>query len=200
VCYYSDQRDPKHGQKLAHQVSRDLKNWDPPVDDVAYELYIARPGMTVIAYIPPIAKWILVHEFPVGNSSSYGVNYPVYYRLADSPLDFRHAEGHPIIINNTTAPNASPYVVWTPFGGSNGTIIVSDADRSSVYTNQFGGADDKWKEHSTLAGATYSRAVHVLNKYPDHLAIFGGETFDDMGAGKLTPFTITVMDLKSILG
>jgi hypothetical protein len=45
VCYYSDQRDPKHGQKLVHQVSSDLKNWDPPVDDVAYPTYSDRPGM-----------------------------------------------------------------------------------------------------------------------------------------------------------
>jgi hypothetical protein len=27
ICYYSDQRDPKYGQKLAHQTSRDLRHW-----------------------------------------------------------------------------------------------------------------------------------------------------------------------------
>ena len=41
--------------------------------------------MTVITYIPPLKKWILVHELPIGNSSSHGVNYPVYYVMADSP-------------------------------------------------------------------------------------------------------------------
>ncbi|KAK3372307.1 Sialidase [Podospora didyma] len=200
VCYYSDQRDPKHGQKLAHQVSKDLINWDPPVDDVAYDEYIARPGMTVVAWIPPISKWILVHEFPRGNSSSYGVNYPVYYRLADSPLDFRLSEGLPIVINNNTAPNASPYVVWSPSGGTpNGTIVVSDADRGVVYTNRFGGATDAWEEHATPAGATYSRAIHILKDHPDHLMIFGGETFDDFGKGLLTPFTATVVNLTEIL-
>ncbi|KAK4446511.1 Sialidase [Podospora aff. communis PSN243] len=199
VCYYSDQRDPDHGQKLAHQVSKDLRNWDPPVDDVSYDLYIARPGMTVVIYIPPIKKWILVHEFPVGNSSSHGVNYPVYYRLADSPLDFRLSEGLPIVINNKTAPNASPYVTWSPLGGPNGTIVVSDADNPQVYTNRFGGAVDKWEENATPAGATYSRAIHILNKHPDHLMIFGGETFDDMRAGKLTPFTATVVSLTETL-
>jgi len=180
VCYYSDQRDPKHGQKLSHQVSKDLKNWDPPVDDVAYEQYMARPGMTVVVYIPPVKKWILVHEYPIGNSSSHGSHYPVYYRLADSPLDFRLSEGLPIVINENFVPNASPYVTWSPSGGPNGTIVVSDADRPHVYTNQFGGQVDKWKAHMTPAGATYSRAIHILNHYPDHLLIFGGETFDDM--------------------
>ncbi|GKT46092.1 uncharacterized protein ColSpa_06273 [Colletotrichum spaethianum] len=199
VCYYSDQRDPDHGQKLAHQVSTDLRTWGPVVDDVAYDEYLARPGMTVIAWIPPIKKWILVHEFPVGNSSSHGVNYPVYYRLADSPLDFRLSEGLPIVVKNQTAPNASPYVVWSPIGGPNGTIVVSDADRSQVYTNQFGGDINEWEEHATPAGATYSRAIQILRQYPDHLVIYGGETYDNLGAHLLTPFTATVVNLRSIL-
>ncbi|KZL79002.1 glycoside hydrolase family 93 protein [Colletotrichum incanum] len=199
VCYYSDQRDPDHGQKLAHQVSTDLRTWGPVVDDVAYDEYLDRPGMTVIARIPPIKKWILVHEFPVGNSSSHGANYPVYYRLADSPLDFRLSEGLPIVINNQTAPNASPYVVWSPVGGPNGTIVVSDADRSQVYTNQFGGDVDKWEEHATPAGSTYSRAIQFLRQYPDHLVIYGGETYDNLGRHLLTPFTATVVDLTKIL-
>ncbi|KAK2784590.1 hypothetical protein FQN53_008417 [Emmonsiellopsis sp. PD_33] len=199
IAFYSDQRDPDHGQKLSHQVSKDLTTWDDPVDDVAYDEYLARPGMTVVTYIPPIEKWIVVHELPVGNSSSHGVNYPVYYRLADSPLDFRHSEGIPIVIDDSIAPNASPYVTWSPVGGKYGTIVVSDADNPQVYTNRFGGDRDKWERHETPAGATYSRAIHILKDHPDHLMIFGGETFDNMGLGLLTPFSATVVDLNKIL-
>ena len=199
IAYYSDQRDPKHGQKLAHQTSTDLKTWGPVVNDVAYDLYEARPGMTVVAYIPPIKKYILVHEFPIGNSSSYGSNYPVYYVMADSPLDFGQEKGRPIVISNTSVPNASPYVVWSPLGGPNGTIVVSDADRRQVYTNRFGGALDKWEEHATPAGAVYSRAIQVLKDHPDHLMIYGGETFDDRGKGLYTPFSATVLDLNEVL-
>ncbi|KAF2852731.1 glycoside hydrolase family 93 protein [Plenodomus tracheiphilus IPT5] len=199
IAYYSDQRDRKHGQKLAHQTSSDLKTWSSVVNDVAYDEYLARPGMTIVAYIPPMKKWILVHELPIGNSSSYGVNYPVYYVMADSPLDFGREKGCPIIINNTTAPNASPYVVWSPLGGPNGTIIVSDADRSQVYTNSFGGAKDKWEEHATPAGAVYSRAIQIFAKYPNRLLLYGGETFDDMGKGKHVPFSATVVHLDEVL-
>jgi len=180
-------------------VSRDLRNWDPPVNDVAYDLYIARPGMTVVAWIPPIKQWILVYEFPIGNSSSHGVNYPVYYRLASSPLEFRYSEGLPIVINNTTAPNASPYVVWSPVGGPNGTIVVSDADNQRVYTNQFGGDINKWEMHDTPAPVTYSRAIHILAKHPNNLLLFGGESFDNMRAGLLTPFSATVVNLEETL-
>ncbi|KAK5636978.1 hypothetical protein RRF57_012690 [Xylaria bambusicola] len=199
VVYYSDQRDPKHGQKLAHQVSKDMKHWDPPVDDVAYDLYEARPGMTVITYVPTIDKWILVHERPIGNSSSYGSNYPVYYVTADNPLDFRLSKGQPIVVNNTIVPNASPYIVWSPTGGPNGTIVVSDADRRQVWTNRAGGDVNAWEEHATPAGAVYSRAVQIFKRRPDHLMIYGGETFDDMGAGVHTPFSATVVNLKDIL-
>ena len=55
--FYSDQRDPLHGQKLAHQESDDLLEWGPVVNDVAYLNYTVRPGMTVIDYIEPIDKW-----------------------------------------------------------------------------------------------------------------------------------------------
>jgi hypothetical protein len=199
VAYYSDQRDPKHGQKLAHQESTDLRKWGPVINDVAYELYEARPGMTVVEYIPPIDKWILVHERPIGNSSSYGVNYPVYYVLADTPLEFGKNEDIPIVINGTRAPNASPYVVWSPLGGPNGTIVVSDADRRTVYTNTHGGDVNKWEEHGTPAGAVYSRAIQIFKHRPDHLMVYGGETYDNFDAGLHTPFSATVVSLRKTL-
>ncbi len=115
------------------------------------------------------------------------------------PVGFPSSEGLPIEINNEFAPNASPYVVWSPAGGPNGTIVVSDADNSQVYTNRAGGAIDKWEMHATPAGSTYSRSIHILGGKPDHLMIFGGETFDNIGAGLLTPFTATVVKLEKIL-
>jgi len=199
AVFYSDQRDPKHGQKLAHQTSTDLKHWGPVVNDVTYDEYLARPGMTVVAFIPPLKKWILVHELPIGNSSSYGVNYPVYYVMADSPLEFGKNKGRPIIIGNNTAPNASPYVVWSSLGGPNGTIVVSDADRSQVYTNRAGGDPDAWEEHYTPAGAVYSRAIQIFKTRPNKLMIYGGEVYDDFGKEKHVPFSATVVSLTDTL-
>lgn len=118
--------------------------------------------MAVVAKIDTIKKWILVHELPVGNSSSYGVNYPVYYHIADEPTKFDSAPGIPIVIDGKVAPNASPHVVWSPAGGPNGTIVVSDADRSEIYTNRFGGDPDKWEMHAIGQPAAYSRAFHMI--------------------------------------
>lgn len=119
--------------------------------------------------------------------------------MADSPLEFGENEDLPIVINNTTAPNASPYVVWSPVGGPNGTIVVSDADHRQVYTNRFGGALDRWEEHATPAGAVYSRAIQILHKHPDHLLIYGGETYDNFGSNLHTPFSATVVNLTKVL-
>ncbi|KAJ5409037.1 hypothetical protein N7509_002920 [Penicillium cosmopolitanum] len=192
--FYSDQRDPLHGQKLAHQESADLRSWGPVIDDVAYLNYTARPGMTIISYIPPLEKWILVHEFPGGDSWSE-VGYPVYYRMADSPFDFRFAYGIPIMVDGVQ-PNASPYVVWSPSGGDNGTILVSDADHSGVFTNQAGGQPDQWELHDTPQAPAYSRSLHVFEKYPDHLMILGAGVFD---ATVNLPLYLSVVSVEDTL-
>lgn len=164
------------------------------IDDVAYLNYTARPGMTVISYIPPMQKYILVHEFPGGDSWT-GVGYPVYYRLADSPFDFRFAYGIPIMVDGVQ-PSSSPYVVWSPVGGVNGTIVVSDADYSSVFTNRANGQPDKWEMHATPQPAAYSRSLHVFKKYPDHLMILGAGVF---GGTINLPLYLSVVSLTETL-
>lgn len=52
ICYYSDQRDnATYGQTMVHQVTNDLKNWGPVVEDVTYPTYTDRPGMPVVAKV-----------------------------------------------------------------------------------------------------------------------------------------------------
>ena len=161
-----------------------------------YDLYTARPGMTVVTYIPPIKKWIVVFERPIGNSSSHGANYPVHYRLADKPTEFDSAESIPIVIHDKKAPNASPYVVWSPAGGKYGTIVVSDADQSEIYTNTKGGDPDAWEMNASGQPPAYSRALHVFEKRPERLAVIGGATFDEGGPDYLS---LSVLDVKEVL-
>ena len=58
---------------------------------------------------------------------------------------------------------------------------------------------DKWEEHATPAGAVYSRAIQIFKKRPNHLMIYGGETYDDRGTGIHTPFSATVVRLDEVL-
>jgi len=190
ICYYSDQRDPLHGQKLSHQVSADLKHWGPVVDDVAYSDYYARPGMTTVAELPN-RKWIMTYEYG-GAPGFTDYSFPVYYRISNSPLTFNSSVGYPILpINNGSEPFSSPYIVWSPAGGKNGTIAVSCGTLSTIFINKALGAIDQWVEYPTPAPVAYSRSLTVMNN-PEHLLI--------AGAGHLPPsttnnVTVTVIDL-----
>ncbi|PSS07030.1 glycoside hydrolase family 93 protein [Amorphotheca resinae ATCC 22711] len=197
IVYYSDQRDPLHGQKLVHQVSDDLLSWEPPVDDVAYQPYTDRPGMTTVTHLPN-GKYIMTYEYGGGpHVSGTDYEFPVYYRINDSPLEFNNSVGYPIIADDGTQPTSSPYITWSPIGGPNGTIIVSSGSYSQIFTNQKLGAVDAWKIVPTPEGISYTRHLRVFKFIPDHLLI--------MGAGFLPPsttnkVTVSVIDLaKSLL-
>ena len=62
VCYYSDQRDPRYGQKLVHQVTTTLETWGPVVNDVFYSNATYRPGMPIISQLPD-NNYFMTYEF-----------------------------------------------------------------------------------------------------------------------------------------
>lgn len=188
IIFYSDQRDPKHGQKLVHQVSADLETWDAPVDDVAYSDYFARPGMTTLIKLPN-KKWMMTYEYG-GGPGFPNYQFPVYYRISDSPLTFNSSVGYPIIVGNTH-PISSPYITWSPAGGVNGTILVSCGTLTQVFVNKALGAVDQWTMVDTPAPVAYTRHLRVMQN-KNHLMI--------MGAGSLPPsentaVTVSVMDV-----
>ncbi|KAL2870575.1 uncharacterized protein BJX67DRAFT_377929 [Aspergillus lucknowensis] len=198
--FYSDQRDPLHGQKLAHQESTDLRNWGPVVNDVASLNYTNRPGMTTIAHIPTVDKWVFAYEFPpaAGGINWFGNEYPIYYKVANNPFDFRYADGTPLVGGESTG-NGSPYVVWSPVPGGNGTLIVSDADNQELWTNEFVGRPDKWEKRWQPGKPAYSRALHVSRRDPDALFVFSGAMFDDEEDGPPVPFVVTKLSVRKLL-
>jgi hypothetical protein len=197
VCYYSDQRDPQHGQKLVHQVSSDLKTWEAPVDDVAYMEYTARPGMTTVSHLPN-GSYIMTYEYGTAiNPAFQPYGFPAYYRISDSPLKFGSATGYPIISQDGTQPQSSPYNVWSPVGGKNGTIVVSTGTHSEVFVNRNLGASDAWYKVATPEGVSYSRHLRVLRQDENRLLV--------MGAGVLPPtngsnrVTVSVVEIDGLL-
>lgn len=169
VLYYSDQRDPDHGQKLVHQVSSDLKTWGDVVDDYADDAYESRPGMTTIAELPN-GQFILTYEY-------YGAeeaDFAVYYRLSDDPTKFAETTHQVIRTSTDTIPVGSPYVVWSSAGGDNGTIVVSSGTQTPVYINRALGDPDAWVELATVAASSYTRSLLVLPDQEDILIVGGG--------------------------
>lgn len=193
VVYYSDQRDPAHGQKLVHQTSTDLVHWADPVDDVAYANYTARPGMTTVTQLPN-GKYIMTYEYGGGPTASSSYQFPAYYRIADNPLEFNAAEGYPIIADGVQ-PTSSPYVTWTPVGGVNGTILVSTGSYSQIFVNKQLGAVDAWVEVATPESISYSRSLRVLKTDPELLLIAGGGVLPPATSNSVT---VSVMSLSGI--
>lgn len=185
VCYYSDQRDPAHGQKLAHMTSNDLKSWSAPVNDVAYPAYSDRPGMTTVVQMAN-GKWIMTYEYGGGGG------FNVFYRIASSPLNFNSAAGTRLKATNGATLTSSPYIVWSSQGGSAGTLVVSGGNKATVFISRDNAAT--WTEVNTPAGKSYSRSLRILAGQPDHLLISEAGSIP----GPRNSVKVSVMNLNTV--
>lgn len=194
ICYYSDQRDnATYGQKLVHQTSTDLKTWGPVVDDVAQPTYTDRPGMTTVSELPD-GNYIITYEYgggPVDGNTTGPYTFPVFYRISSNPLEFNSAEDHALVATDGTVPVSSPYNVWTPAGGENGTIVVSCGTLSTVFINHQLGAPDAWVEVATPEGISYTRTLLVLPNESEILITGAGELGGE--SNKVTTSSIDVV-------
>ncbi|KAH7321740.1 Sialidase [Rhexocercosporidium sp. MPI-PUGE-AT-0058] len=170
ICYFSDGRDSKYSQKLTHVTSSNLVNWSANVDDVTGSVQSDRPGMPTVAALPN-GKWIMTYEN--GKNTNGKLDFPIYYKIADSPLNFLSAQGQALkATDGTVAGSGSPYVVWSSAGGGSGTVIVSFAGSGDVFTNKNLGSSNSWVRLRTNAPGSYSRALRVLPD-PSKLLIVG---------------------------
>ena len=166
VVFYSDQRDPNHGQKLVHVTTNDLRNFSAPVDDVAMPYYDGRPGMTTVAHIKSTDTYIMTFE----NCGASVNNCQVNYKLSESPLTFGPKEYHPIASNDSsqTIPYGSPYVIWTPKSQSSngsGVIIVSGNSESALFVNEDSASVTDWKMVDVGENYGYSRSLRIIDEH-----------------------------------
>lgn len=182
ICYYSDQRDPKYGQKLVHQTTRDLLSWSTAVDDVHDDAsYDARPGMPSLALLPN-KDYIFTYEV-CGTDACR-----VHYRLTSNPLDILNAPSYALKSNAGTLPVSSPYTVWSSSRGVNGTVVVSSGSQSNIFVNHNLGAADGWLEQSTPQPSAYSRSLLLFQGDDNKLLI--------IGAGHLPPSSTNEVSLS----
>ena len=123
VCFYSDEGSKAVGynQLLCHKVSPDGgKTWGDVVLDVAIPDKTTRPGMVTIAQLPD-GRFLMTYEV-VGIR-----NNPVYFRYSldgDNWGDYKDL-GTRIVDSKGNFMSGTPYVIWTPVGGKNGTLIAT---------------------------------------------------------------------------
>lgn len=192
VCYYSDQRDSKYGQKLVHQTTTDLKTWSSIVDDIHdTSSYAARPGMPAITKLPD-SNYIFAYEA----CGSDGCR--IHYRLSSNPLDVLSAPSYTLKSTAGSTTTSSPFVVWSSVGGTaNGSIILSGGSASNIFVNQKLGDPNAWVEHTTPQPNAYARSMVLFQDDDSKMLI--------IGAGHLPPsstnyVSVSVVDLKATMG
>lgn len=185
IAYYSDQRDPKYGQKIVHQTSTDGINWGPVIDDVTSSLYIDRPGMPVVARMGN-GNYIMTYEM-CGSQ-----NCEVSYRIGADPENFGSIKGIGLLAKDGTSPSSSPYVVWLPTGGANGTLAVSAFSSSSLFLNTQNG-EGLWTKIKPNAGIGYSRGLVPMSDGHTLFVISGGP----LGTNNSNSVTYGTVDLRS---
>ena len=174
VCHYCDERQyQRHSQKLICRTTKDLVHWTLAMDTVACDEQTLRPGMPVVTKLPD-GRYFMVYEM-VGMEGN-----PIYCRYSPDGLDWGDVR-HPGVLvraENGAALGSSPYCLWVPRGGAQGTLIVSGAFMSA-------GHSDTGSDYlvSTDLGATWHTWPHpVPYTQQDHVSHNGYSNscaFDD---------------------
>ncbi|KAK5108104.1 hypothetical protein LTR62_008758 [Meristemomyces frigidus] len=187
--YYSDQRDPAYGQKLAFQSSQDLYNWGPVINSVAYSNYTQRPGMITMAQIGN-GQWMCSYEVGLwtdAQGSNESAPYATHYKIANSPLEFGSVGDNPLRTNTGGLSSAGPYTIWTPAGGPNGTIVVSDSTYDQLFLNTANGDPSAWQNVTSGHGVGYTRSLRVMpGNGGKTVALFNGGMYGQ----NVTEFTV----------
>jgi hypothetical protein len=186
IVYYSDQRDPDHGQKIVHQVSTNARTWGPVVDDVAMPTAGDRPGMPTVVKLPN-GKYVLSYEYggaPEGNFS-------VYYKISSDPEAFGSVTGIPLRTTDGVVPRSAPYLTWLPAGGAGGTLALSANSAEDLFINTQNGAANTWTRISANVVGGYSRGMTSLPDGHSLLVLSAGRG----GSNLSNPVTYSTIDL-----
>ncbi|CAO2647579.1 Nn.00g085010.m01.CDS01 [Neocucurbitaria sp. VM-36] len=191
TIYYSDQRDAQHAQKIVQQSTADIwENWGTAIDVAASNVLSVSQGKTSITKLPK-NQYIIVFESTQNSNSS---NNSLYFKLTQTPENVAAERVHEITTSTGTRLQGAPYVTWSPVGGANGTIVLSDSTSNSVFVNQALG-EGAWKEVKTTAGRAYAREVRAVPNDQSKLRIAGGSE----NAERSSDILITIMDLEKAL-
>jgi hypothetical protein len=180
VAYFSDERDKKSGysQLLDHEVSTDGgKSWSAPVYDVAIPDGLSRPGMPIVARDGK-GKFYMSYELvsAPGTALEPRTN-AVHLRTSMDGVTWGDVKSPGTLVQDRWRqfPNGTPYIVWTPWGGPDGTLLVTGRSvvrdeigrvGQGLFVNQHG-AEGMWSLVETpidydIGGDGYSQTMIPL--------------------------------------
>lgn len=134
-CFYSDDSDPVHSQKLVYKYSTDLVNWSEKYECVACDDPELRPGMVSVTKMGN-GEYFMAYEM-VGIDGN-----PIYCKRSASLDNWDDIADYGTIVSAAGKTfGSSPYAAWSPAGGKCGTLIVTAhhmvKGKSSTGTDMF---------------------------------------------------------------
>jgi len=118
-CFYSDDTDLNHDQKLVYKRSKYGVNWENAVDVCTFDDPSARPGMFVMTKMGN-GEYFMVYEYVSKGKA------PIYYKTTKDITQWDSENpGTLIATPNGKTMNSAPSCIWVPTGGDCGTLIVS---------------------------------------------------------------------------
>ena len=122
-CFYSDDSNPRYDQRIVYKRSKDGVKWEGVVSVCAFEQFTDRPGMPVVTKLGN-GEFFLVYEYVRDGHASI-----VHYKKTKDITNWNPSDpGDAVVVNKgnkSYMPAIAPSCVWTPAGGSNGTIFVT---------------------------------------------------------------------------
>ena len=138
-CFYSDDSDPAHDQKLVYKRSRDGVNWSSAVAVCALEEQKDRPGMFIMTKLG-VGPYFMVYEY---FGSKRG---DVYYKMTGDITNWDpDSPGTKLQLPDGYALSGAPSCIWTSVGGKNGILIVSgkhELQGTEIITHPEGTAEE----------------------------------------------------------
>ena len=138
VAYFSDERDKQRGysQLLDHVVSPDGgRTWGALVYDAAVPDGLTRPGMAIVTRDGHGKYFMSYEEVSMPGYALEPRTNSVHFRTSDDGDHWGDPKSFGTLIQDRWRqfPNGTPYIVWSPWGGAHGTLLVTG--RSVVRDN-----------------------------------------------------------------
>lgn len=198
ICYYSDQRDESHAQKLVHVITTDLETWSEPVDDEASDVYEHRPGMTTVAHIETTDQWIMTYEVCDGPTPGC----PSYFKVASDPREFGPVEGTLLVSGqDARVSGSSPYVIWTRDESredSAGILLLSTSNSENVWVNEDAAHPNGWREFPAEQRSAHSRCLEIIDVHGEKKLMITSAGW--MASGADNYVAVGVMDVPTYSG
>lgn len=128
ICFFSDERQSgnNYNQLIGHLASSDGgQTWGSEVYDIAIQDGVQRPGMPIVINLPNSQYMMAFEDCKAGYNPDTACS--VYVKTSTNGSSWTPVTSLGSLVQTSDGRHFlhTPYIAWSPAGGSNGELIVS---------------------------------------------------------------------------